>query len=124
MYTILFLISSFVYSQTCPPADQIIDNRNGQNIVIPPPGWLLITDDRKNNENNLLFSVATWGDHIHSTDYVRCHYYGTSGQPYPHVQLRTEKEIDEGNIPWEANTGDHYQSCTSRSNNVNECSFN
>lgn len=119
---ILFAISSIAYSQTCPPADQIIVNRNGQNVVVPPPGWILRADDR-HGDNNLRFSVAAWGDHVHSTDYVRCHYYGPQGKAYPHVQLETMHPIAESNIPWESSTK-HYQLCVSRSNNVNDCPFN
>jgi len=120
----LFLIGSLAYSQTCPPASQIIVNRNGRNIVIPPSGWLLITDERKSDENNLIFLIAAWGDHVHSAGYVRCHYYGTPGQPYPHVQLETEKAVDESNISWNDRTSEHYQLCSSHSNDVNMCPFN
>lgn len=122
--SILCFISSLSYAKTCPPADQLFVKHGNWYYVEPPSGWYLAVDDRRNGDI-LRFSVAAWGDHVHDTDSVRCHYY--KGGSTDHVQINTRSLLPEsvvsGHTNWDGDLGRHYHLCSAKNADVNECSF-
>src|SRR6187431_3214009 len=97
-FYILYFVTFSVYAQTCPPANQLLVKRaTGQYDVVPPPGWLVVNEKRSRYVNNFEFLIAAWGDHKHSNDSVRCHYY-TMRNMNNHIQLETKERIPESKI--------------------------
>src|SRR5439155_22467799 len=93
--------------------------------LVPPSEWLVVIDKRNHYVKNFELLIAAWGDHVHTSDSVRCHYYDPSKNH--HIELETRDRFDKTKVAshpgWEPNSDEGlYYMCTSYdSHNVNEC---
>jgi hypothetical protein len=120
---IILSLASLSYAETCPPVKDVFIQHNGKVQVIAPPGWRVELDQRKTTVP-LSFSVAAWGDHLHNTDPVRCHYYNSYQY---HVRLDREVMLPESafanHANWTLIGNAHYYLCSNVGVDVRNCAF-
>lgn len=127
VFIVLYLFSATVYSQTCPAPEKFYRSTGtGRYDIVLPNGWLLVTDQRNGRVEKIEFRIAAWGDHKHTSDSVRCHYYDPSGRS--HIQLETRDRFDASKLAnhgWATYPDDKlYYICVDYdTHDVNKCTF-
>jgi len=132
VFSILYLLTNFVYAQTCPPTKEIYVKHGNQYIPLPPTGWELNNNWKSTivAPEKLNFGIAAWGADLHPSkdkdNHVRCYYYSDPLDEKNQVSIQTGAVIDNSQIishqEWEKSS--LYSMCTDyKYHNVKSCPF-